>query len=135
VPFLKTSLELLIVQARRNLPVRAIIDTGAQASISNEALREALTTRFSRKHHTVDEITGATGDMQTGIGANISPISIGDLSISGAHLTFGDMHIFEHWDLGNEPALLVGMDIIGLLDTVVIDYRRRELHIRARVRG
>jgi hypothetical protein len=37
--------------------------------------------------------------------------------------------------MGKEPGLLIGMDIIGLMDTVVIDYRRRELHIRPRTRG
>jgi hypothetical protein len=30
------------------------------------------------------------------------------------------------------PALLIGMDIIGLLDSLVIDYRRRELHMLPR---
>jgi hypothetical protein len=29
-------------------------------------------------------------------------------------------------------ALLIGMDIIGLLDSLVIDYKRRELHLRPR---
>lgn len=136
VPFLKTNLQLLMVQASVGyLPVHAIIDTGAQASIGNLALREALSSRYMRRNTTVDEITGATGDIQTGLGVRISPITIGGLTIQGAHLTFGDMHIFEHWDLGDEPALLVGMDIIGLLDTVVIDYRRQELHIRPRASG
>jgi hypothetical protein len=45
------------------------------------------------------------------------------------------MHIFELWDMGKEPALMIGMDIIGLMDTVVIDYRRRELQIRPSSRG
>jgi len=31
-----------------------------------------------------------------------------------------------------EPALLIGMDTIGQLDTVVIDYRLRELQLRMR---
>ena len=136
VPFLKTNLQLLIVNARvGNLPVRAIFDTGAQASIGNLALRDALGSRFSRKKHSKDEITGATGDMQIGEGANVSSIMIGGLTVQNVHLTFGDMRIFERWDMGNEPGLLIGMDIIGLMDTVVIDYRRRELHIRPRTRG
>ena len=42
------------------------------------------------------------------------------------------MHIFEHWGMVDEPALLIGMDILGLLDTLVIDYRRMELHIKRR---
>jgi hypothetical protein len=29
-----------------------------------------------------------------------------------------------------EPALLIGMDILGLVDTLVIDYKRRELMIK-----
>src|SRR5207342_3746998 len=91
--------------------------------------------RYTRREHSVDEITGATGDTQTGVGINVSPITIGNLTIRDAHLTFGDLHIFELWDMGQEPALVLGMDIIGLMDTVVIDYKRREMQIRPRNRG
>ena len=31
-----------------------------------------------------------------------------------------------------EPAMLIGMDALGLLDTLIIDYRRHELQIRMR---
>ncbi len=136
VPFLKTNLKLLMVDAQvGSIPVRAIIDTGAQASVGNSALREALASRYTRRPHSVDEITGATGDMQTGVGVTVSPISIGNLTIRDAHLTFGDIHIFEYWDMGQQPALLIGMDLIGLMDTVIIDYHRREMQIRPRTRG
>jgi hypothetical protein len=30
----------------------------------------------------------------------------------------------------DEPAMLIGMDVIGLLDALVIDYRRQELQVR-----
>jgi hypothetical protein len=29
-----------------------------------------------------------------------------------------------------EPAMLIGMDVLGLLDTLVIDYRRKELQLK-----
>ena len=45
------------------------------------------------------------------------------------------MHIFEHWKLTREPALLIGMDALGLLDTLIIDYRRAELQVRTRESG
>jgi hypothetical protein len=31
-----------------------------------------------------------------------------------------------------EPALLIGMDALGLLDVLIIDYRRNELQLRMR---
>jgi len=45
-------------------------------------------------------------------------------------VTFGDMYIFKQWNLLREPAILIGMDALGLLDTLVIDYRRHELQMR-----
>ena len=59
-------------------------------------------------------------------------VELGDLTLRGMHVTFGDMYIFDAWDMTDTPALLIGMDIIGLLDVLVIDYKRRELHLRAR---
>jgi hypothetical protein len=42
------------------------------------------------------------------------------------------MQIFEHWHMAREPTLLIGMDVLGLLDVFVIDYRRHELQLRTR---
>jgi hypothetical protein len=42
------------------------------------------------------------------------------------------MRIFEAWRLTREPVLLIGMNTIGLLDTLIIDYRLRELQVRMR---
>jgi predicted aspartyl protease len=133
VPFVKDPLNLLVVRVQvGGIPVRAIIDTGAQASIGNEALRFALQRQINRRPKSKDEITGATGAVQTGQGVQISTIVIGDISIRDAHVTFGNLHIFERWNIGDEPAIVIGMDILGLLDTLVIDYRRQELHVKPR---
>ena len=51
---------------------------------------------------------------------------------SGVRVTFTDTAIFQHWELTTEPALLLGMDVLGLLDVLVIDYRTKELHVRFR---
>ncbi|MFM1887352.1 MAG: hypothetical protein RL026_2509 [Pseudomonadota bacterium] len=110
----------------------AIIDTGAQTSIGNGALRQAMERRLRADSGIPDQIYGATGHMQTGEGFFVPSIGIGSLRVSRARLTFGDMNIFGHWKLTHEPALLVGMDILGLLDTLIIDYRRREIMMRLR---
>jgi predicted aspartyl protease len=134
LPFLEFDREhLLMVDARvGGVDVLAVLDTGAQATVGNEALRAALRRQVARNSRGEDEIHGATGDIQTGRGARVSPIRLGDLQIRDAHVTFGELHIFSLWDLTDRPALLVGMDILGLVDTLVIDYRRREVHIKPR---
>lgn len=112
----------------------AIIDTGAQGSIGNLALYKALEKRFKAGEATADEIWGASGDKQSGEGRIVSPIRMGAIDIRSAHVTFGDMSIFSHWRVTNEPAVLIGMDILGLVDTFIIDYKRRELMIKLRGR-
>ena len=125
--------QLLIVRATiGGVQARAIIDTGAQATVANRALRDALEKKLRNTQGTRDEITGATGDTQIGEGQIVSRIQLGDVEIRSAHMTFGDMRIFSHWGMTDEPGLLVGMDILGLVDTLIVDYKRREVMIRLR---
>lgn len=131
VRFLPDRHDLLMVRARvGTLPVRAVIDTGAQATVGNLALREALRRRAGLKWE--DRVQGATGEWQAGTGLQLPLIQLGDLNVRDAHVTFADLHIFTRWDLSQEPTLLIGMDIIGLVEQLVIDYRRQELQIKPR---
>jgi len=77
-------------------------------------------------------IVGVTLDEQHGETLFAPSVDIGDLTISGMRVTFGDIYIFDAWKMTEEPAILIGMDIIGLLDTLIIDYKRKELHLRPR---
>jgi hypothetical protein len=123
---------LLVVDAYiGGVPVKAIIDTGGQSTLGNEALRTALTER-RRKYGIAspDEVTGATLDVQTGNRVSTPALAMGDILVRNPAMTFADFAIFEHWKMTNEPAMLIGMDVLGLLDTLVIDYRRRELQLR-----
>jgi len=131
LPMLRRPDKLISVNATvSGVPVLAILDTGAQATVGNAALRTALEKRLRESEGTRDEIIGATGDAQTGEGQFVRRIIIGSVQVERAHLTFGDMAIFGHWKLKDEPILLVGMDILGLVDTLVIDYKRREVMVR-----
>jgi hypothetical protein len=119
----------------------AIIDTGGEATIGNLALRQALERRASRLATRPDTITGVTTDVQAGDEARTPPLVIpalerhGDVEIRYTDVTFGDMQIFGHWHLTGQPAMLIGMDALGLLDTLIIDYRRQELQIKMRDGG
>jgi hypothetical protein len=110
----------------------AIIDTGGQGSLANQAFRDAVSRRVNPKDIMADEITGATLDVQRGDRMLTPPIQLGDVVIRQARISTGDWHIFEHWPHIKGPAILIGMDVLGLFDTLIIDYRRRELHIQMR---
>lgn len=109
---------------------RAVIDTGAQQTIGNNSLRDALLLRAREIRET--QVIGVTLDIAQAQSIRTPPISLGGIEVRNLHITFGDMKIFEHWHLTREPAILIGMDVIGSLESFVIDYRRRELHFKAR---
>jgi predicted aspartyl protease len=108
---------------------KAIIDTGAQGSVGNLPLREALMRRPPRDAKRA-QIEGVTLDVQSGDSLAAPQIEMGGLTISGVHVIFGDMYLFQHWHMADRPVLLFGMDLLGSFDTLIIDYRMRELQIR-----
>jgi predicted aspartyl protease len=109
---------------------KAMLDTGAQTTIGNNSLREALSRRARNAQET--KIIGVTLDVATGQALTAPPVDIGGIKITGMRVTFGDLYIFNAWKLTKEPALLIGMDVIGVFDAVVIDYKLKELHLKAR---
>jgi hypothetical protein len=117
-----------------NVPVLAIIDTGAQTTVANLAARDALLHKHPHEKPSIDEIIGATEAVETGEGYATPPIAMGGITIRSSHVTFGDMYIFQQWQLTKRPTILIGMDILGLLDVLVIDYKRKELQLRVSTR-
>lgn len=130
LPLKLTANRLLALDARvGSIRTRAIIDTGAQQTIGNPALRDALLRRAKRPE--IEQgVIGVTLDVTPGNRMSIPPIFLGDIRIRDASVTIADPVIFQIWELTHQPALLIGMDIIGLLDTLIIDYKMRELQIR-----
>jgi len=132
VPLTQTPSGLLVADVRvGTVRAKAIIDTGAQGTIGNLALRHALM-RVPPRNATPEEIVGVTLDVQKGDLLLAPDIDFGNLQVKGAHITFGDMYLFQHWKLTREPTLTLGMDLLGSFDVLIIDYNRHELQIRSR---
>jgi predicted aspartyl protease len=115
-------------------PVRtvAVIDTGAQVTVCNLALREALARHRGQRDPFDDAVIGVTEDIQDAARARVPGIVVGGLIVRNTEVMFSDLYIFEHWQLNSRPALIIGMDVLGTLDTLVIDYRRNELQLKLR---
>jgi predicted aspartyl protease len=114
-----------------NVRAVGLIDTGAQVTVGNLALREALSGSRRKGEEMEDAIIGVTQDVQRATTLQVPSITAGQMIVRNPLIKFADLYIFNHWQLGNRPAVLLGMDILGVLDTLVIDYRLAELHVRA----
>ena len=113
--------------------VKAIIDTGSERTLGNPALQAALQAR--RAHDPTPQVTtvyGATTETSDGLVQNAPPIMFKTATISNTAIVFGDFHIFDVWNLRAEPALIVGMDVLGTLRALIVDFRDSELYLDSR---
>jgi hypothetical protein len=121
---------LMIVDVRvgRRIRAKAVIDTGAERSLGNLALQAAMNKNRRKKREIVAALVhGATADIADGDVQEIKQATIGDMTLTNMEVIFADFHVFKLWGLDREPAMLIGMDLLGVLDRLVIDYRRNEV--------
>ncbi len=126
---------LLTVKARMRGPsrVQAIIDSGADRSLGNLALLKALKLEQKADNpSTATNVFGATSHRAIGNLLPTPTMYLGDLEIADLKVTFGDFDVFRLWDLEHEPAIVIGMDVLGTVDALMIDYRRGELRVLPR---
>jgi len=57
---------------------------------------------------------------------------VGSGAVTKLQLLFADTHVFRIWRLEQKPALLLGMDVIGQLDAMTIDYRQNRVWFLAK---
>jgi predicted aspartyl protease len=107
---------------------KAIIDTGGLRTIGNRALLAALS-RAHQAHelrlHT--PVVDAIQASQIGMIAVVPGLQLGSADIGDLPVIFGDFNVFKAWGLEDQPALLVGMDVLGTLSEFIIDYGSRQL--------
>jgi len=106
--------------------VIAVMDTGGQITLGNRALQDAL--RAEARSQT--EVLGTTEAVMMGDTARVPDIRFGEVTIRRVLVTFGDFHIFDVWNLNDEPALIIGMDVLGAMGAFMIDFRLAEIHLR-----
>jgi len=123
---------LMIVDVRvgRRIKCKAVIDTGAERTLGNLALQREMNKKRRVKRDVIAAVVhGATPDIADGDVQEIKEATLGDLTLSNLEVIFADFHVFKLWGLHEQPALLIGMDLIGVLDRLVIDYRRNEVSL------
>jgi len=113
--------------------VIAVIDTGSERTLGNLALRDAMNVSpHPGRPLTVATVYGATTDVVQGETQVAPPIAIEQLRITDVTLTFGDFHIFQVWQLRAAPALIIGMDILGTVGAITIDFKHEYVYLQGR---
>jgi hypothetical protein len=107
--------------------VLAVLDTGGQITLGNRALQDALRAEAASQ----TEVLGTTEAISIGDVAQVPILRFGEVAIRHVRVTFGDFHIFDVWHLNDEPALIIGMDVLGAMGAFMIDFRLAEIHLRS----
>ncbi len=111
--------------------VRILVDTGSDSSLANLALRDALRARERRDRARLNfALGGAPIVLDRAIA--IHRMNIGDLEVRDVTAYVDDFHVFRLWGFVDEPALLMGMDVLSQTRGVAIDYGRGTVAFRIR---
>jgi predicted aspartyl protease len=125
-----SGLMILDMRVGRRIKVKAVIDTGAERTLGNLALQNENNKNRRSKRQVISAVVhGATPDITDGDVQIVKEAKIGDMTLTNFEVIFADFHVFKHWELDQEPAMLIGMDMLGVLDRLVIDYRRNEVSV------
>ena len=110
---------------------RAIIDTGGAHTLGNRALLGALRQQMGGNlaGSIMGQVADATDSMQPVVLAPVPILAFGPVALANLPVSFGSFAVFDIWGVNDRPTLLLGMDALGMLSEMVIDYPRRQLHI------
>jgi len=132
IPARRLESGLMMVDAQIGwVRARAIIDTGSQRSLGNLALKNAL-----RRWHSPDQpvkptqVYGSTSEIVEGEQNTVPTITLGRVKLRNVALVFGDFHIFDVWNMQARPAIIIGMDILGSVRALGIDFGNQELYLQ-----
>lgn len=104
------------------------IDSGAQVSCGNPKLLNTLIAENPQtKILGTVPLSGVTGGMIMSRVVSLSQIKLHGVQFSDAVVAIADLPIFDIWGLGQEPAILIGMNFLRQFARVSIDYGAKEL--------
>lgn len=126
----------IVVKARRKLgqmiitnakvdgiKTAVIIDTGAQNTVGNQALRN----RLRAKSDTLVQSTDVNGVLITGNLAFAKKVTIDGLELNNVPISFSQSPAFAALGLENQPTVILGMRNLRSFDRVAIDFATRRI--------
>lgn len=124
--------QLILVGATINgRKVDVVIDTGAQVSVGNYALRNMLRRSRDQTARPI-ELISVTGGKTLAEHTSLREVRLGSVVIKEMPIAFADAHAFRALGLTGKPALMLGMDALRLFDRVSVDFANRNVRFLLR---
>ena len=109
----------------------AFVDSGAQVSIGNSHLFEAMKERGATYFTDLTvPIFGVTGGATPGRFTSVDSIRLGPLNFFHSTLVIADLQVFDVWGLSDKPALFIGMNFLRQTSAMTIDFGRKEFRFK-----
>lgn len=112
---------------RRSRPVHVLIDTGATQTIINPVMGQRLANENPTMRVSVGGFDRLQPENETRL-VRLTNLQIGGLCDSALSAVEADLDIFRALGWENEPAMVLGLDLLQYAD-LVLDYRRGEVEI------
>ena len=126
--------QLTIVDAEiGGVALTAFLDSGAENTVGNTALRRALGNRqgiLAERLQQV-ELVSATGQLVAGELSTVPPLRLGGVKLGNLTCVFADLHTFRIWGLDKTPALLIGVDVMRHFDSIEMNFAKRHVVFRS----
>jgi len=124
--------QLILTHIRAaGVPLDAVIDTGTEITIGNLALRDLLI-RGNRDKFIEVPVIGVTGVTKKLQVARIGELQLGPITISDVPMAFADVPPFKLFGLADQPALLLGTDLLETFRRISLDFKARKVRFQLR---
>jgi len=125
--------QLILTEVRvEGLLVYAVIDTGSDMTIGNNALLEKLAGIRHPPGETPLVLNSVTGRSMPATGVTLTRIDIGTLRINNLRVAFADVAPFAVFGLADRPALLLGTDALRGLKRMSLDFHQYRVRFQLR---
>lgn len=102
-----------------------VVDTGAQFSIGNGALRRFVMRERGLGEQQKMDLISVSGEKMEADYIVVRRLRIGGMIISQLPIAFADVHPFRRFGLTRERALLLGMDVLRQFDQIGLNFANR----------
>jgi predicted aspartyl protease len=125
--------QLIITQAKvEHRDVSAVIDTGSEITLGNNALRRRLFGTTKPEGMQEIELVSVTGQVLKAEAMRMDHVQIGGLVLGNVVIAFAEAPPFALFGLTDRPAIFLGSDLLSSFRRISLDFRNRKVRFTLR---